>query len=171
MSRHHHGGDLQTAELYRTLAADLLDSERPKKLSAEEREQYDALLEEQAFPFEEQAIQIHEINARRTRDGLYDDSVRKSFASLAALMPARYGKTELSSGVVTASGAGAQNPKLAADFARAVGLQKAGRATDAELEFKQIDLQYGGRAGGGDQRRPDRAPGRTPGRCGRPSAP
>ena len=59
-------------------------------------------------------------------------------------MPARYGKTELSSGVVTASGAGAQNPRLAADFARAVGLQKAGRATDAELEFKQIDLQYGG---------------------------
>jgi tetratricopeptide (TPR) repeat protein len=134
----------ETAELYRTLAADLLASERPKKLSAEEREQYDALLEEQAFPFEEQAIQVHEINAKRTRDGLYDDAVRKSFASLAALKPARYGKTELSGGVVTASGAGAQNPQLATDFARAVSLQKAGRATDAELEFKQIDLQYGG---------------------------
>ena len=46
----------EMAELYRTLARDLMASERPKKLSAEEREQYDALLEEQAFPFEEQAI-------------------------------------------------------------------------------------------------------------------
>jgi tetratricopeptide (TPR) repeat protein len=134
----------ETAELYRTLAQDLLASERPQKLSAQEREQYDALLEEQAFPFEEQAIQIHEINTRRTQDGLYDDSVRRSFAALAALKPARYGKTELSAGVVAASGAGAQDPKLAADFARAVGLLRSGRSTDAELEFKQIDLQYGG---------------------------
>jgi tetratricopeptide (TPR) repeat protein len=134
----------ETAELYRTLAQDLLASERPKKLSAEEREQYDALLEEQAFPFEEQAIQVHEINAKRTVDGLYDDSVRKSFAALAGLKPARYGKSELSGGVLTSSGGGAQNPQLAADFARAVGLHKGGRTTDAELEFKQLDLQYGG---------------------------
>ena len=70
----------ETAELYRTLAHDLLHSERPKKLSSDELEQYDSLLEEQAYPFEEQAISIHEINAKRTVDGVYDDSVRKSFA-------------------------------------------------------------------------------------------
>jgi tetratricopeptide (TPR) repeat protein len=139
----------ETAELYRTLAQDLLASERPKKLSADEREQYDALLEEQAFPFEEQAIEVHEINTQRTRDGLYDDSVRKSFAALATLMPARYGKSELAAGPLTTCGAAAQNPKLAADFARAVALQQAGRTTDAELEFKQIDLQYGGVAEAG----------------------
>ncbi len=139
----------ETAELYRTLAQDLLASERPKQLSAEEREQYDALLEEQAFPLEEQAIQVHEINAVRTHDGLYDDSVRRSFAALAALKPARYGKTELAAGLLTTAGAAAQDPRLAADFGRAVGLHRAGRATEAELEFKQIDLQYGGVAEAG----------------------
>ncbi|MCC7463694.1 MAG: tetratricopeptide repeat protein [Gammaproteobacteria bacterium] len=139
----------ETGELYRVLAQDLLASERPKQLSAEEREQYDALLEEQAFPLEEQAIQVHEINVQRTRDGLYDDSVRKSFAALAALKPARYGKSEFSAGLLLSSGAATQNPKLAADFARAVGLYQAGRIGDAELEFKQIDLQYGGVAEAG----------------------
>jgi tetratricopeptide (TPR) repeat protein len=87
----------ETAELYRTLARDLMKSERPKKLSGEALEQYDLLLEEQVFPFEEQAIQVHELNTARVRDGVYDESVRKSYQSLAELKPARYGKTELPS--------------------------------------------------------------------------
>ncbi len=86
----------ETAELYRTLAKDLLQSERPKKLSAEEREQYDSLLEEQAYPFEEQAISLHELNTKRATEGVYDESVGKSFSSLAELKPARYAKTEQS---------------------------------------------------------------------------
>jgi tetratricopeptide (TPR) repeat protein len=84
------------AELYRALAGDLMKSERPKGLSADEKEQYDALLEEQAFPLEEQAISIHELNTVRTVDGIYDEPVRQSFAALAELKPARYGKSELS---------------------------------------------------------------------------
>jgi len=84
----------ETAELYRTLARDLLKSERPKKLTGEALEQYDLLLEEQVFPFEEQAIQVHEVNTARVHDGVYDESVRKSYQSLAELKPARYGKTE-----------------------------------------------------------------------------
>ncbi len=83
------------AELYHTLARDLMASERPKKLSAEEREQYDALLEEQAYPLEEQAIKLHELNTARTVDGVYDDSVQKSFKVLADMKPGRYGKVEL----------------------------------------------------------------------------
>lgn len=90
----------EMAELYRTLASDLLKSERPKGLGAEELEQYDLLLEEQAFPFEEQAIGLHEINAARAREGLYDDWVRRSYAALAELKPARYGKTEMVQDVV-----------------------------------------------------------------------
>ncbi|HEY4973328.1 MAG TPA: tetratricopeptide repeat protein, partial [Steroidobacteraceae bacterium] len=82
----------ETAELYRTLAHDLMTSERPKKLSGEALEQYNALLDEQSFPFEEQAIAIHEINVKRVQDGVYDDSVRASFKALAELKPARYGK-------------------------------------------------------------------------------
>ena len=84
----------ETAELYRTLSDDLLHSQRPPRLSADELDQYESLLEDQAEPFEEQAISIHEINAARAQQGIYDDSVRKSFAALAQLSPARYGKTE-----------------------------------------------------------------------------
>lgn len=84
----------RTGELYRELAQALMQSQRPKGLKGDELEQYSVLLEEQAFPFEEKAIEIHEVNARRTRDGIYDDGVKKSFTALAKLKPVRYGKTE-----------------------------------------------------------------------------
>ena len=84
------------AEVYRTLAADLLASERPKELDAEALEQYDVLLEEHAFPFEEKAIELHEANAQRTADGIYDEWVQRSFDELARLKPARYAKAEVS---------------------------------------------------------------------------
>ena len=90
----------ETAELYRTLAKDLMASERPKALKGDELEEYNTLLEEQVFPFEEQAIQVHELNAARAKDGVYDDGVRASFKALAELKPARYGKTELVQDVV-----------------------------------------------------------------------
>jgi tetratricopeptide (TPR) repeat protein len=91
----------ETAELYRTLAKDLMASERPKSLKDEALEQYNTLLEEQVFPFEEQAIKLHELNTARAKEGVYDESVRKSFAALAELEPGRYGKTELVQDVVT----------------------------------------------------------------------
>jgi TolA-binding protein len=85
----------ETAELYHALSRDLFASERPKDLSAEELEQYDILLEEQAFPFEEEAIKIHELNAARTADGTYDEWVKKSMQELAELVPVRYAKDEI----------------------------------------------------------------------------
>lgn len=85
----------EMAELYRQLGADIMASERPKNLAGDELEQYDLLLEEQALPFEEQAIRAHEANAGRAREGLYDEGVKASYAALAKLMPARFGKTEL----------------------------------------------------------------------------
>ena len=84
----------EMAELYRRLGADLLKSERPKSLAGEELEQYDLLLEEQAYPFEEKAIEIHLVNSVRARDGVYDGAVRASFAALAKLKPARFAKQE-----------------------------------------------------------------------------
>jgi tetratricopeptide (TPR) repeat protein len=84
------------AELYRQLGADLMASERPKGLDADAKEQYDVLLEEQAFPFEEKSIELHETNARRTGDGVYDEYVQRSFDVLAKLKPARYAKAEKS---------------------------------------------------------------------------
>jgi len=90
----------EMAELYRVLAKDLLASERPKNLKGPELEEYNSLLEEQVFPFEEQAIKAHELNAARAKEGVYDESVRKSFQALAELKPARYGKTEMTQDVV-----------------------------------------------------------------------
>ena len=83
------------AQLYWRLSVDLLNSERPKNLSGLAREQYELLLEEQAYPFEEKAIAIHESNAHLSWQGHYDHWVRKSFAALAKLLPARYAKTEV----------------------------------------------------------------------------
>ncbi len=72
----------------------------PGSLEGDELEQYNPLLEEQVFPFEEQAIQIHELNVARAKEGVYDEGVRKSFKALAELKPGRYGKTELVQDVV-----------------------------------------------------------------------
>jgi TolA-binding protein len=85
----------ESAELYRQLGKDLMSSERPKNLSKDELEQYNVLLEEQAFPFEEKAIKLHEVNAARAKDGTYDEWVQKSYAALAQLNPGRYGKVEI----------------------------------------------------------------------------
>ena len=91
----------EMAELYGTLAKDILHSERPSNLKGDALEEYNSLLEEQVFPFEEQAIKAHELNATRAKDGVYDESVRRSFQALAQLKPARYGKTELIQDAVT----------------------------------------------------------------------
>ena len=91
----------EMAELYGTLAKDIMRSERPSNLKRDALEEYNSLLEEQVFPFEEQAIKAHELNATRARDGVYDEWVRRSFQALAQLKPARYGKTELTQDAVT----------------------------------------------------------------------
>ena len=82
------------AELYSQFSQRLLESERPEGLDELALEEYGYLLEDQAFPLEEAAIEVHQTNTGRTFDGLYDQWVKKSFASLAKLMPAQYAKFE-----------------------------------------------------------------------------
>lgn len=89
-------------EVYRDFSRDLMDSERPADLDELALEQYELLLEEQAFPFEERAIELHEANAARAAEGVYDEWVQRSFTALADLVPARYAKAERSEYVVTA---------------------------------------------------------------------
>jgi cellulose synthase operon protein C len=84
------------AELYHDFGRALLASQRPKGLSKDELEQYDVMLEEQAYPFEEKAIGLHEVNARHAADGIYDEWVRRSYVALSQLRPVRYAKTERS---------------------------------------------------------------------------
>jgi hypothetical protein len=82
-------------DIYASLSEELMASPRPPGLDALELEQYEMLLEEQAYPFEEKAIDIHESNARRSWNGNYDQWVDSSIESLSRLLPARYGKSEL----------------------------------------------------------------------------
>ena len=89
-------------EVYQQFSKDLMQSERPANLDAAALEEYELLLEEQTFPFEEKAIGLYETNAGRTVDGVYDEWVKRSFDALASLLPARYAKLERSENVVTA---------------------------------------------------------------------
>lgn len=92
----------RVAALYQDFGKALTTSQRPKKLSRLELEQYDVMIEEQAYPFEEKAIELHTVNARRATEGLYDEWVRKSFDALRVLQPVRYGKSEHSEAAVDA---------------------------------------------------------------------
>ena len=82
------------AALYQDFGKALMGSQRPKKLSKLELEQYNLMLEEQADPFAEKSTELHEVNAKRTKDGIYDQWVKRSFDSLKELRPLRYGKSE-----------------------------------------------------------------------------
>ena len=80
----------------------LLESQRPRGLKKLELEQYNVMLEEQAFPFEEKAIELHEANARRTVNGIYDRWVKSSYRALARLRPVQFGKSEVTEGAIDA---------------------------------------------------------------------
>jgi len=84
----------QMGEIYNHLAHSLMESQRPKGLSEDELEQYEILIEEQAYPFEEKSVDIHSLNAKRTKLSIYDEWVKKSIAVLKSIQPVRYAKSE-----------------------------------------------------------------------------
>jgi tetratricopeptide (TPR) repeat protein len=84
----------QIAEIYHDFARSLMDSQRPTGLDAEQLEEYNLLLEEQAFPFEEKAIEIHLANFQRIPAGTYDEPTKMSLKVLGELMPFRYARVE-----------------------------------------------------------------------------
>lgn len=117
----------QIGAVYQDFGKALLGSQRPKKLSKLELEQYNVMLEEQAFPFEEKAIELHEVNALRSADGLYDEWVQKSFAALRELRPGRWGKQERSDN--SASPAAALNQQ-------AIALRQQGQLDKARQTYE-----------------------------------
>jgi len=90
------------AETYSDFGHSLLQSERPTNLSAAELKDYEEALDEQAFPFEEKAIGVHEKNMEMLRTGIFNDWTKKSLERLTELMPGRYAKAEMSIGFLTA---------------------------------------------------------------------
>ena len=83
------------AEIYKDFASSIMDSERPRGLDELALEEYEILLEDQAIPFEDKAIEIFQTNTERTLDGVWDNWVKDSYKSLETLMPGRYKKPAL----------------------------------------------------------------------------
>lgn len=88
------------AEIYRHFNEAMLASERPAGLSDAELQDYELVIEEEAYPFEELSIEVHRKNLELMRVGVYNEWVARSLDELSVLMPGRYAKRELSSGFV-----------------------------------------------------------------------
>jgi len=86
------------AETYLDFSRALTESERPADLQPADLQEYELSLEEEAFPFEEKAIAVHEKNLELMQAGVFNAWTEKSFGKLVELMPARYAKNETSSG-------------------------------------------------------------------------
>jgi tetratricopeptide (TPR) repeat protein len=85
------------AETYFNFSRALLESERPADLKGAELDAFEMALDEEAFPFEEKAIGVHEKNMELIHAGVFDEWTEKSLGRLAELMPGRYAKHEVHS--------------------------------------------------------------------------
>ena len=88
------------AEVYSDFSRALIESERPAILDTAAMQDYEMVLEEEAFPFEERAIEVHEKNLELMAAGIYNPWIERSLAKLSELMPGRYAKFEASSGLI-----------------------------------------------------------------------
>jgi tetratricopeptide (TPR) repeat protein len=86
------------AEIYYEFSNSLLTSERPPGLSEAEKLDYELVIEEEAYPFEEQAIEVHQKNFEMLAGGIYNPWVEQSLGKLTVLMPGRYARNEISGG-------------------------------------------------------------------------
>ena len=86
-------------EIYSDFSRALRESERPAGMSGAKLQEYEDALDEEAFPFEEKAIKVHEKNLElMSGDRLFNSWIEKSLARLAQMMPGRYAKAEISTG-------------------------------------------------------------------------
>ncbi len=88
------------AETYGQFSKALTQSERPAGLNPQEMQDFELAIEEQAYPFEEKGIQIHEKNLELISRGIYNPWVDKSLGKLAKLVPARYDKPEVPTEII-----------------------------------------------------------------------
>ncbi|HYS03670.1 MAG TPA: tetratricopeptide repeat protein [Candidatus Dormibacteraeota bacterium] len=86
------------AEVYFDFSRSLTESERPSDLQPADLQAYEQALDEEAFPFEEKAIGLHEKNLELLRAGVFNAWIEKSLGRLADMVPGRYAKHEMSNG-------------------------------------------------------------------------
>jgi LysM repeat protein len=73
----------------------------PRGLYPLELEQYELAIEDQAYPFEEKAIKVHQSNLALITKGVYNEWIDKSLQKLAKFVPVRYDKPEEASSIVS----------------------------------------------------------------------
>ena len=130
------------AEVYMEFSAALMASERPDGLTEAEKLDYEMVLEEEAFPFEERAIEVHEDNFELLAAGVYNPWVQKSLDKLAIVMPGRYAKNEISGGFIASIDYYAYRMPIAPEPAYGeeadVALQDPNPAAGAETPTAQV---------------------------------
>jgi hypothetical protein len=90
------------ADTYFDFSRSLAESERPTDLEPAELAEYELVLEAEAFPFEEKAIDLHEENLELLQAGVFNAWTEKSLGKLVELVPGRYAKNEISSDLLGA---------------------------------------------------------------------
>ncbi len=75
-------------EAYEDFGEALVTSDRPPGLSEEEREAYDELLEEKAYPYEEKAVETYELTLTKSEQaGVFNEWVGRAHQRLSLLAP------------------------------------------------------------------------------------
>jgi tetratricopeptide (TPR) repeat protein len=81
----------RVGEAYREFGQSLLDSERPKGLSGEEKSLYEEMLNEQAAPYREKALAAYETTLKRAEEkAVFNEWVLETYSRLSSLDPDRY---------------------------------------------------------------------------------
>ncbi len=128
------------AEIYGHFSDSLIESERPDGLSPEELTAYELVIEEEAFPFEEQSIAVHQENLELMRVGVFNEWIQQSLDELALLMPGRYAKQELSSGFVGTIDQYAYHSPFEASEQELSGREGVGPEAEPDVEKREPDL-------------------------------
>lgn len=83
------------AGLYETFASDLRAAPMPKGLSGSNIQLYKEIIEDQAGPFDQLAIEVHQANINKAWEGHFNKWIALSFGALGKLNPDRYNKQEV----------------------------------------------------------------------------
>ncbi len=81
--------------LYEAFAKDLRRAPKPRGLSAGDVGVYNGIIEEQAQPFDQLAIDVHQSNVDRAWEGEFNQWIDKSFGAMRVLFPERFNKLEV----------------------------------------------------------------------------
>lgn len=82
-------------QLYEAFATALREAPKPSGLSASDVGVYSEIIEEQASPFDQLAVDVHQANIDRAWEGHFNEWIDQSFTAIKRLYPARYDKEEV----------------------------------------------------------------------------